>query len=84
MQNAMWGLFVAKRNTFPNFYPIGIFSTKELAKEELNKLPKKEHYQLFELPLDTIFGVVKEDSVDSEMGRLNHEHFEVDEEENND
>ncbi|MFD2442638.1 hypothetical protein ACFSO7_01335 [Bacillus sp. CGMCC 1.16607] len=38
-------------------------------------MPKDEHYQLFELPMNTFFGQLKNNKVISELGRLNHEHF---------
>ncbi|GMA63776.1 hypothetical protein GCM10025859_42160 [Alicyclobacillus fastidiosus] len=43
----IWGLFVVdERTQFPNYYPIGIFSTREKALNQLRKLAKEYDYEL--------------------------------------
>jgi hypothetical protein len=81
MTEIVWGLFIAKGNhEFPNFYPIGFYSAREKAIEEIVSLPKHYHYQMFEIPIDKFFGYLdKKGNVKSGVGMLRHEHFIEDE-----
>ncbi|WP_153978842.1 hypothetical protein [Paenibacillus xylanilyticus] len=52
----VWGIFVADRTAaFPNFFPIGIYTTRELALNEVNALPRDHNYQVLRMPLNQNF-----------------------------
>lgn len=71
-------LCVADRNNgYPNFYPIGVYSSLELVEKELAGLPKNKHYQLFEIPINQFFGRIEENgSLTSGLGYLPHTNYE--------
>lgn len=49
----VWGIFVVDASSgFPNFFPIGIYTTRELAINELEALPRDQNYQLLRMPLN--------------------------------
>lgn len=55
--NQVWGLFVADRlKSFPNFYPVGLYTSRDQAIEAMTPLPPGQSYQLFQLPIDHYFG----------------------------
>lgn len=71
-----------RSNGFPNFYPIGVYVSAELAKKELEDLPKNKHYQLFQKPINQFFGRIEEDDrLTSGLGYLSHSHFDSEDEE---
>ncbi|MNW10933.1 hypothetical protein D3C71_2082610 [compost metagenome] len=52
----VWGIFVADAsNSFPNFFPIGIYTTRESAVIEVEALPRDHNYQLLRMPLNKNF-----------------------------
>ncbi|WP_161627390.1 hypothetical protein [Paenibacillus alvei] len=52
----IWGVFVVeKAGSFPNFFPIAIYSTRERALENIDSLPKDTNYQLLKLPQNCNF-----------------------------
>lgn len=77
MTEIIWGLFIAEDNhKFPNFYPIGFYSSKAKAIIEIESLSKDYHYQLFEIPVDHFFGYLdKKGVLKSGIGALRHEHY---------
>lgn len=71
-------MFIATNNfKFPNFYPIGLYSSKEKAIiEEIESLSKDYYYQLFEIAIDQFFGYLdKKGVLKSGIGVLRHEHY---------
>lgn len=79
---AVWVLFVAKGGpSFPNFYPIAAYETRDEAIKVWEGLPVGPHYQLFEIPLGKFFGVIDGNQIDSRLGNLDHEHLYEEEEE---
>lgn len=69
----VWVIFVTKNgNRFPNFFPIGVYSTEAKAKEQLEKLPKDNNYQLFKFPVDEFFGYFNKNGELVGMDGLNH------------
>lgn len=75
----IWILFtVAEDNAFPNFIPLGTYSSKKIAEEQIRQLPLTQQYQLFEFPIDDFIGEVTENGkVKSILGELEHFHFEA-------
>jgi hypothetical protein len=72
----VWVIFVSiNENRFPNFFPIGVYSTEKKAKEQLEKLPKDNNYQLFKFPVDEFFGYFNKNRELIGMDRVNHWHF---------
>lgn len=73
----VWGIFVADVSAnFPNFYPVGLYSTKESAIKEILSLPRDHNYQLLQLPLNRNFAFYhKKNGKLVGMDEVNHEHF---------
>lgn len=73
----MWAIFVSESGGgFPNFYPIGLFSSRERAVEELDVLPQDMNYQLLKLPVNRMFPYYnKKNSKLIGMDGIYHEHF---------
>lgn len=73
----VWGIFVADVTTdFPNFFPIGIYTTRDLAVNEVKALPKDHNYQLMRMPLNTNFGYFhKKSGKLVGMDAIHHEHY---------
>ncbi len=73
----VWAIFVAESTAkFPNFYPIGMFSSREQAIEELEALPKDMNYQLLSLPMNRMFAYYhKKSGKLVGMDGIYHEHF---------
>ncbi|MFF2887865.1 hypothetical protein [Paenibacillus sp. NPDC057967] len=74
----IWAIFVAdSTRSFPNFYPIGIFLSREGAVSEMENLPKDHHYQLLKLPVNQLFPYYhKATGKIVGMEGIHHEHFE--------
>lgn len=75
----VWGIFVvAEITTFPNFFPIGVYTSRELAVNEIKDLPRDQNYQLLRMPINHNFAYYHKKS-----GKLvgtdavNHEHFHI-------
>lgn len=52
----IWVIFVAEQtNRFPDFYPIGVFTVRDRAVEEIDKLPRDKNYQILRLPVNRMF-----------------------------
>lgn len=73
----VWAIFVAEsKGAFPNFYPIGMFATRDQAITELEALPKDMNYQLLSLPMNRMFAYYhKKSGKLVGMDRIQHEHF---------
>jgi hypothetical protein len=74
----VWVIFVAKNtNRFPNFFPIGVYTTEVKAKQELQDLPNDNNYQLFKFPVDEFFGYFnkKGELVGMDIGNHWNYHF---------
>jgi len=73
----VWGIFVAdEKDAFPNFFPIGIYTTRELALNEVNDLPRERNYQLLRMPLNNNFAYFhKKTGKLVGMDAIHHEHF---------
>lgn len=67
-------------NTLTNFYPIGAYETIGQAKQVINTLPKTQRYDLFKIPVNKFFGNLQGDKVNSYLGALSHEHFNIENE----
>lgn len=71
----VWGLFVADRlKSFPNFYPVGLYTSRDKALEAMIELPKGQSYQVFQVPIDYYFGHTNKRG-ELCMESLPHEHF---------
>lgn len=58
------GNFVADGSTgFPNFFPIGIYTTHELAIKEVEAFPRDRNYQILRMPLNNNFAYYHKTSV---------------------
>lgn len=77
MTDFIWGIFAAEASAhFPNFYPIGMYSTREAALKEIDSLPRDHNYQLLELPLNQNFAFYhKKTEKLAGMNSIHHEHF---------
>lgn len=77
----VWIVFtIGEDNVFPNFIPLGAYSSKEKAVKQIRQLPLTQQYQLFEFPIDDFVGEVTENrTVKSILGELRHLHFEAEE-----
>ncbi|WP_240418792.1 hypothetical protein [Paenibacillus periandrae] len=73
----VWGIFVASDSSrFPNFFPIGLYTTQEKALTALNSLPRDTNYQLLKLPLNKNFAYYHKKSGNLVgMDDICHEHF---------
>lgn len=73
----IWVIFVAENTGgFPNFYPIGMYTARERAVEEVNALPKDMNYQLLRLPINRMFAYYhKKSGKLVGMDAIHHEHF---------
>ncbi|MEK3659662.1 hypothetical protein NSQ29_08850 [Paenibacillus sp. FSL F4-0236] len=73
----VWGIFVADASTdFPNFFPVGIYTTRELAINEVEALPRDHNYQLFRMPLNNNFAYYhRKSSKLVGMDTIHHEHY---------
>lgn len=73
----MWAIFIADSGRgFPNFYPIGVFTARNNALEELNALPRDMNYQLLRLPLNRLFAYRHSTSGKIVgMDGISHEHY---------
>ncbi|WP_438491913.1 hypothetical protein [Paenibacillus sp. IHBB 3054] len=73
----VWGIFVADGpNGFPNFFPIGIYTTREAAIKEIETLPKENNYQLLRMPINNSFAYYhKKSGKLVGMDGIHHEHF---------
>lgn len=74
--NFVWVIFVVEnKNRFPNFFPIGVYTTEMKAKEELHNLPVVNNYQLLKLPVGEFFGYFNKKGELIGMDGVNHWHF---------
>ncbi|REK75089.1 hypothetical protein [Paenibacillus paeoniae] len=73
----VWGIFVANSSShFPNFFPIGMYTTRELAMKQIKALPREHHYQLLQMPLNNSFAYYHKKSGELVgMDAIHHEHF---------
>lgn len=63
----IWVIFsIDEKNVFPNFIPIGIYALKEKAEKQIKELPKNQHYQLFEFPVDRFIGEITDEGKNQE------------------
>jgi hypothetical protein len=76
IKQEVWGIFVATgTERFPNFFPIGMYSSRENAAQELEKLPKDKNYQLLRFHLDKFFGFINKKGDLVGMDAIHHEHY---------
>lgn len=77
MTEFVWGIFVADASApFPNFFPIGMYHTREEAVKEIHTLPRDHNYQLLRLPLNHNFAFYhKKTGKLAGMDSIHHEHF---------
>ena len=79
----VWGIFVANgTGRFPNFFPVGIYSSHKKAEQELENLPRNKNYQLLRLPIDNFFGYFNKNGDLVGMDAIHHEHYDYVDEEN--
>ncbi|WP_308639593.1 hypothetical protein [Paenibacillus silvisoli] len=75
----VWGIFVANSSNsklFPNFFPVGMYTTRELAINQLEALPKENNYQLLRMPINKDFAYLhKKSGKIVGMNAIHHEHF---------
>ncbi|GAA0848770.1 hypothetical protein H8Z60_00590 [Mycolicibacterium fortuitum] len=73
----VWGIFVVDVSTcFPNFFPIGIYTTRDLALKDVKSLPRDHNYQLLRMPLNNNFAYYHNKSSKLVgMDAIHHEHF---------
>ncbi|MGZ4107604.1 MAG: hypothetical protein ACXVO1_09730 [Tumebacillaceae bacterium] len=74
----LWGVFVCAGSSkgFPNYYPVGVYTTREKAVELLNGLTREHNYEIVKLPIDTFFGHInKKGNLSDGIGCLHHEHY---------
>jgi len=80
----VWGIFVADSSKpFPNFFPVGLFTTRELAIIQIEAMPRDNNYQLLRMPINKDFSYFHKKSgklvgVDA----IHHEHFHYKDESN--
>lgn len=77
MDEYIWAIFVAENTGgFPNFYPIGVYTSRDKAIAELDALPKDMNYQLLQLPINRTFPYYhKKSGKLVGMDGIYHEHF---------
>lgn len=77
MGDYVWTIFVAgEAGDFPNFYPIGLYTSREGAVAELDILPRDMNYQLLSLPVNRLFPYYHKNSGKLVgMDGIYHEHF---------
>lgn len=47
-----WAIFVADSSRpFPNFFPVGLYTTRVLAVKQIEALPRDNNYQLLRMPV---------------------------------
>jgi len=76
-EECVWAIFVAESTTgFPNFYPVGVYTSRESSVKELDALPKDMNYQILKLPLNQLFPYYhKKSGKLVGMDNISHEHF---------
>jgi hypothetical protein len=76
MDEYVWAIFVAENTSgFPNFYPVGLFTSREKAVKELEALQKDMNYQLLKLPINRMFPYFhKKSGKIVGMDGIHHEH----------
>lgn len=73
----VWVLFAIESKGFPNFYPVGVYTSESEVEGDLEKLPKGS-YQLFELPVNQFFGTIdNHKKLTSRLGNFYHKHIDV-------
>ncbi|MFC4304352.1 hypothetical protein [Cohnella boryungensis] len=77
MDEYVWAIFVAEnKSSFPNFYPVGLFTSREKAVKELEGLQKDMNYQLLKLPINRMFPYFhKKSGKIVGMDGIHHEHI---------
>ncbi|NQX70446.1 hypothetical protein HQN90_30330 [Paenibacillus alba] len=76
-KDVIWGIFVSEDiKRFPNFFPVGLYTTREKAVEVIQGLPKDVNYDLLKLPLNLNFAYFhKKTGKLVGMNGIYHEHF---------
>lgn len=77
VETYVWGIFVADNTkSFPNFFPVGIFTTRESALNQIESMPRDNNYQLLRLPINNDFSYYhKKNGKLIGMDAIHHEHF---------
>jgi hypothetical protein len=80
----VWGIFVANSSKpFPNFFPIGLYSTRELAIKQIEALSRENNYQLLKMPINKDFSYYhKKNGKLVGMNAIHHEHYHFKDESN--
>lgn len=73
----VWGIFVADSSKpFPNFFPVGLYTSRELAIKQIETMPRDNNYQLFRMPINKDFSYYhKKNGKLIGMDAIHHEHF---------
>lgn len=81
----MWGIFVAySSKPFPNFFPVGLYTTRELAINQIETMPRDNNYQLLKMPINKDFSYYhKKNRKLVGMDAIYHEHFHFKDESSN-
>ncbi|WP_169091665.1 hypothetical protein [Paenibacillus sp. PL91] len=80
----VWGIFVADSSKlFPNFFPVGLYTTRELAIKQIETMPREYNYQLLQMPINKDFTYYhKKNGKLVGMNAIHHEHFHYKDESN--
>lgn len=80
----VWGIFVADSSKpFPNFFPVGLYTTRALAINQIEAMPRDNNYQLLRMPIDKDFSYFNKKSGKLVgMDAIQHEHFHIKDESN--
>ncbi|WP_336773222.1 hypothetical protein [Paenibacillus sp. MMO-58] len=73
----IWGIFVTDSSkTFPNFFPVGLYTTRELAMQQLESMSKEYNYHLLKMPINKDFSYYHRKSGKLVgMDGIHHEHY---------
>ncbi|MEQ7053998.1 hypothetical protein ABN764_25530 [Paenibacillaceae sp. P-4] len=77
------GIFVADSSKpFPNFFPVGLSTTRELAINQIEAMPRDNNYQLLRMPINKDFSYFQKSGKIVGMDAIHHEHFHYKDESN--
>lgn len=80
----VWGIFVADSSkSFPNFFPVGLYSTRDLAIKQIEAMSRENNYQLLKMPINKDFSYYhKKNGKLVGMKAIHHEHYHFKDESN--
>ncbi|MDT8975749.1 hypothetical protein RQP50_05790 [Paenibacillus sp. chi10] len=77
------GYLADSSKPFPNFFPVGLFTTRELAINQIEAMPRDNNYQLLRMPINKDFSYFhKKSGKLVGMDAIHHEHFHYKDESN--